>query len=285
MITALHTHGGVVWATEGEQSPRSTELPPADYRLPPGSRARLLGTAENAPLILSLAAQGAVIDLAGPSAVCPDAADLRDPVIVLYRTRQCLLGASLGGWHRYVAASDGPVYRLAGAAVEERVAIAADHPIWYDLQFLTRPNQRALADVLAEIVDPRWFVDARNPNRYGRLRCFFRIRPQSLHKLRAGDSSPGIRRFGRLLDVIGDVSNPSDAPGDFLRRVAGSAASPDRGLLSACRLLLAYVVRVWEQRIQILSQSRQTEPLFLPELLFRDFEAQGWREFDLARPR
>ena len=285
MSTALHTFGGEVWAAADEQAPRPTGLSPTSYVLPAGGSARVLGTAGNAPLILSLAAQGVGLDLAGPAAVCPDAQDLSDPGVVLYRTRQCMLSGSLGGWHRYSEAVDGPAYRLAAAAPEDRLRVAADHPIWYDLQFLTGANQESLANVLAEIIDPRWFVDPHSPNRCGRLRCFFRVKPSAMRRLLDGAVSPGVQRLRLLISAMGPPSVPSDAPGDFLRRVVCNAEAAETGVLTACRLFLAYLVRVWEQRIQILSKGRQAEPLFLPELLFRDFEAQAWREFDLARPR
>src|SRR5438270_3055323 len=110
---------GVVWYLEGEQMPYCSGQHVDEFVggwSPPGrALARVVGTPENVPLVLSLYhrfyGHGArSLEVCSP--LCSEGPDRNDPELMLYRMRGHGLAPSLGGWHPF-GHLDLPSYFLA----------------------------------------------------------------------------------------------------------------------------------------------------------------------------
>jgi hypothetical protein len=136
--------------------------------------------------------------VASPSLAAATKPDRIDPVSVLEAscTIDPHLSPSLGGWHQFGKA-DYPAYALAemvsreGPISEQAVQLLKAHPVWPALSFISGLNLKMCCRLLSIILDPRWYVDLKQPARTARLESYLglslRIQRSALDMLQAVD--------------------------------------------------------------------------------------------------
>lgn len=256
----LHTApDGNIWFAEGNCEPRNSNMTLSDITshemwqrsvVP----VRVLGTRPNARLLVRLYEARKQLrigrfEVAGPQ-VCETRRELLNPEITLYRMRQCLMPASLGGWHAFDEV-DLTSYRLAAASFTSPIVTATEvvlqllqqHPLWRPLSFIPTLNAGSCALLVASIVDPRWFIAARKPNSVARLRRFLGLHPG----VTINTSDPySLRR--QLVQACWRNQQPDsvdiERPENFLWRVDREA-----GELRASQYFVFYLFHVWRNAL------------------------------------
>ncbi len=285
---------GRLWYARGVETPVMSTQSRAGFVSGLSARddlhVRVLGTVINAPLIVDLyqkccsPRRTGKLEVASP-AICETIAERRDPQISLYRMRQCLLSPSLGGWHQ-VDELDYPSYAIAAQFAEDGKftshidKLLVTHPTYHDLTFLPTLNRSAAAELLGIILDPRWFIDTRNPYRLSQLKLYLGLTPKHMRQVTtAGVSCERTRRCQLALAAWGGGHPPTTAeferPGNFLWRRWREANDTVMGNLRATQAFMAYLIRTWQQ--QLVSKSGQTLEMFIPSELLRDAEITEYK--------
>lgn len=293
-ILKLHmTPEGVLWAADGIRSPEVVAEDLSTYvrNLACQSRlhVRVVGMATNARLLTSLFAElrdcpTAKLEVATPD-ICENDAERADPSVVLYRMRQCLRSASLGGWHNYTP-DDDAAYQLITRRGDMTGMLAAlqTHAAFYDLQFIPTLQVNAAAEVLATIVDPKWHIDLWHPERLCRLRMFLGLTPRNVHAaLRGKQSGVKVQRCMQVIQAWGG-DRPAPLvlqPADFLWQRYLKDGGGVKGVLRASDAFITYCVRTWEQ--QRLRRAGSPIEIFIPDALLRPVECDAYKAYSAAR--
>jgi len=329
----LHTHNGLVWYIVGDglhSRSRMTVEEFADSKvLANADSVRVIGMAENADLIIALAAKQREGELDSVEVVtplvCATAAERQEPLMALYRMRSFLRAPSLGGYHQLTTA-DLRSYELVVSLRDEgwtpaTQCILMQHPVWYPLKFIPELDWKCCAELIATIIDPRWFVDVFSPDRSAKLESFLGLDP----KTQAGVSVRKAKRtrrhrlcslvrscwkLPRLHDIVVDrfelagprpfrgSNEPGLRPGDFPWRVWGymqgigpGSRQPSRGCviadMRASQKFLRYMRLVWLQQLYHGKElPDQCTPLFDSALFFRLHieEAEAFDHYMWDRP-
>jgi hypothetical protein len=248
-----------------------------------GLRVRVLGVAQNAELITALYLRRAKsevvsIEVAGPN-ICETPEELADPETVLHRMRSTVLASACGGWHQ-IGDSDYLTYALIARLNRNSgvydTAVAAylnAHPVFHALKFIPTLSPDHVAQVIKTVVDPRWYVDRRAPERQGKLELYMGLTPAV--QRRVSDATkivckPRELRCAAVLDAwkskhpgAVDLADPRQ----FLYRVHHAAGGGGRGDLRASQAFLRYLRYNWLD-----AADRRRGPkdgLFAPELFFK----------------
>lgn len=298
IIKLYRTPTGQIWFANGKETPRVGGTSTKFLEHVIGSEQlhfRVLGLHQNAPLITTIydnyvRAGLATLEVASPM-VCENRREREDPEITLYRMRQCLVPASMGGWHTFCD-KDYPSYALAGqvaanATAGEFMRTLEQHPVWHDIKFLWRPSIVGVGAVIASILDPRWFVDYQHPERLTRLITYMGLTPGTLERVMR-NPDPGEGREQRAHFVLGAWSSgvhladrlPEwDEPGAFIWRRCRAAKK--HGWLRGCQAFLVYLIRTWQQ--QILPRPSGCD-FFAPEWLLKGDEVAAYKAHAALRP-
>lgn len=222
---------------------------------------RLLGDTTNVALLLSLVDAGVPVEVGRPSVRRWASVIASGPVNVVYEVAACLGAprpASVGGW----CLATLPVvaaYRLAAAPPgAARELLLSRHPAGPYFMFLAGIDLEAAVDVLAMVLDPRYFVAAHRPDRVARvLSNYFGL----------GSKPPYPVSVAERIEIFQAVWNHKCCdltdPRWFLARVMQSYTDRDRGLRAASRLLVRYLIDGWVNTL--VSPQRYTEVIFAPE--------------------
>lgn len=189
------------------------------------------------------------------------------------------MSASIGGWHvatdhDYRAYDLVRKYHRASAAKrftrECRASLAA-HPAWAALSFITPLDGWSAAGLLATIIDPRWYVDPRYPNRRAKLRSFLGLTQKNLQFRPRLDTRYGERAYMTAKTWDGYASKPSNEAGTFLWRIVGRTGYNAKGRLRACAAFINYLTENWLTAITGLE-------LFVPDYFFTAKEAAVFQQ-------
>lgn len=287
---------GCVWYAAGFGAPRSSGQKIAAFLsssvLAGGRvRVRLLGIPENATLIMALHMRHRghevdTVELAGPN-ICDNRAELDDPELALHRMRVCTLPAAVGGWHP-LTDTEYLTYALIARLdktngeldIQARVHLLS-MPIYRALSFVPTLSEPQAASLIVEIVDPRWYVDRRAPDRQGKLDLFMGLTPAAQRRVSGSATvlyKPRELRCARVLTtwktVEADVVDLND-PRNFLYRIYNAAKGGWRGDLRASQAFLRYLRYNW---LESLEQRRgKRDRLFAPEWFFKSpAEIEGY---------
>jgi hypothetical protein len=136
--------------------------------------------------------------VASPALVTATKPDRIDPVSVLEASCKIdpHLSPSLGGWHQF-GKEDYPAYALAemvsrgGTISAQAIQLLKAHPVWPALSFISGLNLKMCCRLLSIILDPRWYVDLKQPARTARLESYLglslRVQRSALDMLQAVD--------------------------------------------------------------------------------------------------
>lgn len=200
---------------------------------------RILGTAENAELIVSLYHQrlknGRPSDIRiGSPNYCED---LSDPPTVFRSMMENELPASLGGWH-LLNEADYRTYAVLDAyrkdkKISDRVwSLLEVHPAFPALSFIRTIDWDAAIEFLSVLVDPRFHVSPKHPDRNSKMKSFFGLAPGpggNVHKFlekNYDNGSQGDAKYSRAQVALGTWFNDVDTvltatiigPRNFLMR-------------------------------------------------------------------
>jgi len=312
-ILKLHAdRDGAVWFLDGKRSPTcSGEAVDTflDMRLIQGRTIRLLGTQENAALATALyhaKVDGVVanVQLAGPL-VCATQAERGDPARTLWRMRQCRLPGSLGGWHTMRHAEFATYalirqLRVDGCVTEAVYNWLRSHPVYRSLRFIGTLHEQNLAILLATLVDPRFYVDLRKPDRSSKWFAFLGLTPrtqtavdkphqaavwdQYRHRCKLtkacwhpGGSDLQVSASLRTLATLCETG-----PRHFLWRIWKAQDDKSRATLRASQAFATFLRYVWLDAVTPYAAAGG-ERLFSPELFFAgragEDELEAYREF------
>lgn len=287
----LHTAAdGNVWYLPGINPPKNSHQTPAAFLsssvlAQKGLHVRLLGVPQNAELIVGLytrQSSGTLrsVEVAGPNRIRNYAAT--PPAEILSQMRLIAESPAVGGFHR-VTQHDYPTYGLLLRQQNGQFSEADPefpgrsflvmHPAARALSFIPNLNIVALARLLSTIVDPRWYVDTRMPDRTSKLELFMGLTPQT----QAVVSDPAVivirPREQRCATVLAcwKTKDPATVdlaePGNFLYRIR--AAHPDgvKGDLRASQAFLRYLRHTWLAGLE--GRKGAKDGLFAPDLFFK----------------
>jgi hypothetical protein len=244
---------------------------------------RILGTARNAELIAALYLRhnkGEVrrIEVAGPNTL-QNPQDVDDPRAVLRQLRQIALSPAAGGWHQ-LTMTDYPTYALLARMTRSNFVFdsAAEtylrlHPVHKALTFIPTVSMPAAAKLLVDIVDPRWYVDRRLPERTAKLELFLGLTPQIQNVVSNTDNILTKRREFRCQDVLNTWKTLSAdevdmrAPENFLYRVYAFHSGGPKGDLRASQAFVRYLRYNWLAALE--NRAGVKDGLFAPDLFFK----------------
>jgi hypothetical protein len=272
-LKLVKDRSGTVWFCQGEAAPRSSGLTYASFvrsaLLRRGSSVRVIGSADNADIILDLWHRRVrgnlkMVQLCSPAVVDPFCVP-DDPTTALYSMRAYGNVPSLGGW-RDVEATDIATFRIAASKAFDRGLLAA-HPITRSMTFVAGLDETALFDLIAAVIDPRWHVDPSDPDSQKPLMKFLGLshdiytRLQS-HQLPCSDAE---RRGGRVRDAwISGRSAGTQAPGAFVLRAGLNLLKPVLCDLFSSMEFVRFMRGVWLNCLDGTHKGR----LFCPEYFF-----------------
>lgn len=285
----LHTDlAGHVWYAAGTVAPRDSGQIADVFLLSSvlvgfGVRVRLLGVPENAELITALYLRRkkneiAAVEIAGPN-ICEAPDELYDPEIVMHRMRATTLAAACGGWHE-LADSDFLSYALIARLQRANNVLDAPAkaylyalPVYRALSFIPTLSDDNAAQLIKTIVDPRWYVDRRAPERQGKLELYMGLTPAA--QKRVSDlstliSKPRELRCSIVLDTwktVHDGAIDLTDPQNFLYRVHKASGGGWRGDLRGSQALLRYLRYNWLESLERRRGPR--DRLFAPDLFFK----------------
>lgn len=295
----LHTdHNGHVWYSAGIGGVHNSGQIADTFLMSPimngfGLRMRLLGTPRNAELIAALYLRRrknevAAVEVAGPN-ICEAAAEMDDPAMVLLRMRSSSAAPACGGWHA-VTERDYPTYALLARmqrthSVFDSAASAylQAHPVYHAIALIPTIAQDHLAKLLIDIIDPRWYVDRRAPDRASKLELFLGLTPRIQDHVSDPDKFLRRARDIRCATVLSawkthgyhDVA--ADDPRNFLYRIYAAAGGGPKGDLRASQAFIRYLRYNWLDALERRPGVR--DGLFAPELFFKTpAEIETYRE-------
>ena len=314
MSLKLHVDSGVVWILEGQGLPTCTGHNVPDFFstdvLKNCERVRVVGNMENAPLIVALYALKLRKELESLEVVtplvCSTNTERQDPEFVLYSMRNFTRSPSLGGFHE-VTQLDYPSYALInelyyqeqGSVVKltelSRRYLEA-HPVWPALSFLRFMDDVKCAHLIANIIDPRWYVDPCNPDRVAKLESWLGLNPKTqagvidskqskwryhnrcslvfnswFDKSLSIEATDNFSEFGLLpWDEAAQNCPVGIAPCDFVWRVWGSNKSkPITAGLRASQIFVRFLRNTWLSALYVESKASGPFPLFRPVDFFK----------------
>lgn len=203
--------------------------------------------------------------VASPLLVAATKPDRIDPVVILESSCSIdpHLSPSLGGWHRF-GKEDYPAYALAEIVSRDKnisdhaVQLLKAHPVWPALSFISGLNLKMCCRLLATVLDPRWYVDLKQPARTSRLESYLgltlRVQRTALDLLDQVDISKKSSR--ERVDKV--LNSMSDYDARMVERCTAvqycwwkdpdTLTCPDRGLTPGTPLLESpggFLWRVW----------------------------------------
>ncbi len=290
-VLRLHTApDGLVWYGHDTLPFECTGRPAAafsgaadtlDVGLDRATSVRLIGSAENAALVVSLARYRARVPraalreilLVSPLA-CPGPARASPEAVLRALWQPAAPAAAAGCWHLM-----GPTEYTTYAIVAE-LAINGGrpselarrtlryHPAWPALSFLAGLDEDAACRLVAAVIDPRWFRHPLRPARLSRLTAFLGLTPDNMAAYVAGGL--GGRHYARARLVLDTWASgfkySMTGPNGFLHRIAAAApgGSYHLGLLKASVRFARFLFEVWSAEA-----SGNAEVRFDPQLFFK----------------
>ncbi len=225
------------------------------------SNVRVLGLPQNAELITNLYLRkrqrelGSIL-IAGPN-VCESGLELRDPYIVLMRMREAFLTSACGGWHQMTDA-DYATYALVAKTRQSTTwfdtparAFYNAHPAYTALQFIPNISNNDAASLLSLIVDPRWYVDRRIPEKASKLELYLGLTPRIQRRVSDGGKLIRGGRDLRCATVLNcwKTQHPGAVdytlPQNFIWRIWKAAGEGVKGDLRASQAFVRYLRMNW----------------------------------------
>jgi hypothetical protein len=247
---------------------------------------RLIGSAQNSKLIVQLYQkilnkELGKLEICSPM-VCETVVERNDPTTALISMRNWNWPASLGGWHE-VTADDYNTHLLIQELkvnklkpVDTCLRILKNHLTWPTLEYVQNIDQHACALLLANIIDPRWFIDLSEPDSSSKLKAYLGLNPKTQGYVNGLSGYPHNINADRCRLVMKawktQNTEPKDIhhPRNFLWKTwveHGRGATAD---LRTSQRFIAFLRHTWLNLIY--DKKPFGEDLFLPEYFFKTKE-------------
>lgn len=285
----LHTASdGMVWYAKNIGPPQNSGKIVDEFLLSPlvsglSVSVRVLGTEANAELISALYLRRykkeiRTVEVAGPN-ILNSLEDLKDPKAALLQMRSTGLASACGGWHP-LSVHDYPTYAM--LARMQRAHFVFDdaarayllvHPVYKAAMFIPHIDQPALLQLLTTIIDPRWYVDRRLPERAAKLELFLGLTPQIQDRVSQTSCILTRKREFRCMNVMQVwKTQPAESvdvtqPANFLYRISNAAGGGIRGDLRASQAFVRYLRYNWLAGLE--RRDGVKDGLFAPNLFFK----------------
>lgn len=296
----VHTdNSGHVWYCDGVSAPRNSSQTADTFlrsavvnRL--SAQIRLLGAPQNAELIIELFLRRQKREIAHVQVASPRAAgspdEIADPITALLKMRSLQASASCGGWHS-VTMADYAIYALLARFLRNDFVLDDTattylhaHPVYKIAKFIPNIDDAALARLLATIIDPRWYVDTRMPERASKLELFLGLTPKIQQRVSRAKTILSKPREFRCANVLQCWKTQTadmavvDAPREFLWRIWAAAGADAPGDLRASQAFVRFLRLNW---LEVLDTRRgKKDGLFLPTRYFKNStERQAFADF------
>lgn len=279
---------GVVWYAKNISPPQNSGKIVDEFLLSPmisgaNVAVRLLGTPRNAEFISTLYLRRhkkeiRTIEVAGPN-ILNSLDDLSDPKSVLMQMRSAEVAPACGGWHT-VTVEDYPTYAMLARLYRSHFVFDAAakaylqlHPVYKAAMFIPGINQAALAQLLTTIIDPRWYVDKRLPERAAKLELFLGLTPQIQERVSQKSCILTRTREFKCMNVLQTwkTQEPETVeltkPANFLYRICKAAGNGPRGDLRAGQAFIRYLRYNWLAVLE--NRTGTKDGLFAPNLFFK----------------
>lgn len=283
----IHTDDhGHVWYVDGVGPPQNSEKTHEEFLRSAvvnklSAQVRLLGVPSNADLIVELFRRRqkkeiADVQVAGPNG---SVADLNDPVHTLLKMRALTLSPSCGGWHS-MTPIEYATYVLLAQLQKNQFSFGLEsatffrlNPMHKFLRFIPEINDASCAMLLATIIDPRWYVDARMPDRSSKIELFLGLTPKVQRRVSDEKTIVSKKREIRCATVLNcwKTRKPEDvdftAPQEFLYRVWRAAGEGATGDLRASQMFVRFIRLNW---LDLLDPRRgRRDGIFVPSRFFK----------------
>jgi hypothetical protein len=263
-----------------------------------GNAVRLLGVSSNAELISELYLRrhkGEIrsVEVAGPN-MLDRVDDMDDPRAVLMQMRRADSAPACGGWHS-VTPQDYPTYAMMARMLRTNFVFDTPtasylrmHPAYRALTFIPTLQRLDVARLLTIIIDPRWYVDRRMPERAAKLELYLGLTPQIQTRVSAPNCFLKRNREFRCATVLwawrGEKPERVDLenPANFLYRIYKAAGGGAKGELRASQAFIRYLRHNWLAALDL--RHGPHDPLFAPDLFFKFKEEIDAFEAHMQRP-
>lgn len=277
-----------VWYSVGIGPPVNSNQLVDEFLLAPvihgtGTVVRVIGMAQNAELISALYLKRnnkelRSVEIAGPN-ILHEAAELHEPSIVLSRMRSVDIAAAAGGWHT-LSLHDYPTYAMLARMLRNQFIFddAAEtyfhiHPARKALLFIPTVAEPDAAKLLTTIIDPRWYVDRRSPDRAAKLELYLGLTPQTQARVSQPACLVTKAREFRCQTVLSTWKTQppeavdAQAPANFLYRVYNAAGGGAKGDLRASQAFIRYLRYNWLAALE--TRAGVKDGLFVPNMFFK----------------
>jgi hypothetical protein len=287
-VIKLHTDkDGRVWYSSGLGPPVNSTQMLDSFLLSStlngmGVQVRILGLPQNAELIAALYLRRykneiRLVEVAGPN-VLHTSDEVNDPQIVLQRMRSVDISAAAGGWHA-LSTHDYPTYAMLGRLLRTNFVFddAAQayfrmHPAHKALIFIPTLDAEVAAQLLTTIVDPRWYVDRRSPDRAAKLELYLGLTPQVQNRVSLPKILTRSREVRCATVLRAWKTQPVEEvdltePANFLYRICKAAGGGPKGDLRASQAFVRYLRYNWLAGLE--NRKGTKDGLFAPNLFFK----------------
>jgi len=259
-LTCLHTaQDGEIWSITADGNPKPFLHLDNSIRLQPGTY-RVMGCPANYQLITELfsALNRKEVEskiLIGSPQICRHRKYSCEEALTclsVLNVHDCLLHR----WH----VMDNQLYNnylLLRYFTEEGLTdivgnVFTHHNLKKTFTFLGLNSMSLAVYFIAEIVDPRWFLNTKKPYRLSRLESYFGLKPGQFSKLWDPDGIPELpllayqRRAALLIDIVRSL--PGGSP--IVTEVEDISDDTQR-ILKMCRMTLSFIVRNWLKSLDV----------------------------------
>lgn len=288
---------GVVWFSHQDQMPVRSGLNQSHFvnQLPMSKddTVQLVAEPSNVNIILRLYERKLTGGLGSVQVCSPASPDgyhkKRPEIAILDSARWVGWPASLGGWHEFTDA-DYPSYYLAaqyfsnvesGYDSDSINSMLELHPAWPSLSFIPHIARTACAKLIATILDPRWFVDLKEPEKNSKLENFLGLTPQV--QLALNDNGPDgmdenitLKQLKNceLVMSVWRVARPvskSDylCPSNFLWRLHATEGADAMADLRTSQTFISFLKHIWLDAVYRKRGGVSEDGLFVPEYFFK----------------
>jgi hypothetical protein len=288
-IIKLHTaSNGHVWYSAGIGPPINSEQIGDEFLNSSvlngfGVTVRILGLPQNAELITALYLRRhkneiRSVEVAGMN-VLHSAEELSDPVTILRRMRAVDIASAAGGWHA-LSVHDYPTYAMLARMLrtnfvfdEPAQAYFQIHPVRKAAQFIPTLSNAETAKLLTTIIDPRWFVDRRSPDRTGKLELYLGLTPDVQRRVADTTAILHKHRELRCANVLAawKTKKPEEVdlhdPANFLYRICTTHRDAVLGDLRASQAFIQYLRYSWLDALH--NRKGAQDGIFIPKMFFK----------------
>ncbi len=282
----LHFEKDKIWYFQGQGCLKQTMQTPIEFfdsklvRTSP--TVRLIGSRINAGHIVELyklqeAGNMRCVQICSPICVAAKYRKSPDHVILGLRTFDTK-ASSVGGFHT-LTPDDFHQYKLirevfAMRALDEKTCrnLLQYHPAYLGASFISHLDLIHLCQLLAIIIDPRWYIDETKPDKSSKLESYLGLIPKTMKGL-CGDG-PEFGSSTKCRIVLNTWFTDKfkltniEEPQNFLKRIYKHYGEGSVASLRASQYFISFLRLSWLQQMHCINDGR--ESLFVPQYFFKN---------------